>query len=63
MTDARQGHTYEWNSIKVMAMENGPYPEVQAVRDSLVWPLQYLGRVDAQALKPLPMTYFGGVAP
>lgn len=63
ISTAKQGHTYEWNSIKVMAMENGPYPVIHAFQPERPWPLRYLGRVNASSLKPLPMAYFGGSVP
>lgn len=58
---AKQGHTYEWNGFKVMAMESGPFPEIRVMDDSRPWPLTFVGRVDAESLKPLPMVYFGEV--
>jgi hypothetical protein len=59
---AQQGHIYEWNSMKVIAMESGPYPEVRIVDHTRPWPLTFVGRVDAASLKPLPMVYFGEVS-
>jgi hypothetical protein len=58
---AKQGHTYEWNGLKVMAMESGPFPEIRVMDDSRPWPLTLVGRVDAASLRPLPMVYFGEV--
>jgi hypothetical protein len=55
---AQQGHTYEWNGLKVMAMESGPFPEVRVMDHERPWPLTVVGRVDATSLTPLPMAYF-----
>ena len=63
MIQAKQGHIYEWNSIKVMAMESGPFPIIHRYTDGNVWPLAYIGRADAESLKPLPMVYFNGQVP
>jgi len=57
--NAKQGHTYEWNGLKVMAMESGPFPEVRVMDHERPWPLTVVGRVDATSLTPLPMAYFG----
>lgn len=57
--NAQQGHIYTWNSINVMAMESGPYPEVRVMDHERPWPLTVVGRVDAKSLTPLPMAYFG----
>jgi DMSO/TMAO reductase YedYZ molybdopterin-dependent catalytic subunit len=56
---AKQGHTYEWNGLKVMAMESGPFPEIRVMDHERPWPLTVVGRVDATSLTPLPMAYFG----
>jgi hypothetical protein len=58
---ASQGSIYEWNGLKVMAMESGPFPEIRVMDDSRPWPLTFVGRVDAASLRPLPMVYFGEV--
>lgn len=63
MTEAKQGHRYQWNGIEVLAMENGPFPVVHRITPGAVWPLSYIGRVDAQSLKPQPMAYFHGETP
>lgn len=63
MTEAKQGHRYQWNGIDVMAMENGPFPQIQRITPGAVWPLSYIGRVDAGSLKPQPMVYFQGEVP
>lgn len=60
MRTATQGHAYLLNGIKVLAMESG-----RDVRVCEVGPL-WLGRahvVSAEALEPLPMTYFRGEVP
>lgn len=63
MTEAKQGHRYQWGRIEVMAMENGAFPVVHKITPGALWPLSYIGRVDAQSLKPLPMAYFHGETP
>jgi hypothetical protein len=63
MTQAKQGHTYQLGPIKVMAMTSGEFPTLHTLDTDRPWPLQYMGKVNASALVPLPMTYFGGKIP
>ena len=63
MTEAKQGHRYQWNGTEVMAMENGAFPVVHKITPGALWPLTYIGRVNAAVLKPLPMAYFHGETP
>lgn len=63
VTEAKQGHRYEWSGAEVLAMENGQFPVIQRITRTAVWPLSYVGRVDAKSLKPLPMAYFHGETP
>lgn len=63
MKQAKQGHRYQLAHLEVIAMSNGPHPEVQVIDHSQPWPLRYLGRVNAEALTPLPMAYFHGDVP
>ena len=63
MTEAKQGHRYLFGRTEVMAMENGPFPVVHRITPGDLWPLSYIGRVNAESLKPLPMAYFHGETP
>lgn len=63
MKEAKQGHRYQLAHIEVIAMGNGAFPEVQVLDYSQPWPLRYLGRVNAEALTPLPMAYYHGETP
>lgn len=63
MKEAKQGHRYQLVHLEVIAMENGAFPEVQVLDYSQPWPLRYLGRVNAEALTPLPMAYYHGETP
>lgn len=60
---ATQGHTYMLNGMKVMALESGTRALVARVDPKELWPLQQRCVVDANALRPLPMVYFGGQTP
>jgi hypothetical protein len=63
-TVATQGHVYMLGRRKVMAMDSGLFPQLQAFHpDRPWWPLYPIGRVSARALRPLPMVYFHGETP
>lgn len=63
MTEAKQGHIYKLQTLKVMAMESGKTPLVMVLDERQVWPLRAFGHVNADSLEPLPMLYFGGEVP
>lgn len=59
---AQQGHTYQHAGQRVMALETGPVVTVAVIEPDAPWfVFKYTAR--AEWLKPLPMTYFGGVVP
>ena len=57
---AQQGHAYEYEGVRVLAMESGTRIDVAIIHDP------WLGQrmtVDAKDLEPLPMAYFHGQVP
>lgn len=59
---AQQGHLYDHDGARVLALATGEAVEVGQLQAGQPW---FVSRYTAQAawLKPLPMTYFGGRTP
>ncbi len=60
ITEAKQGHSYSYEGVRVIAMETGPRVEVAIIHDP------WLGQrfmADAEKLEPLPMAYYHGEVP
>lgn len=60
---AQQGHKYELDGVKVLALSSGPRPRIAAIVRDRLWPLDEAVEVDAAELVPLPMRYFHGAIP
>lgn len=59
---ARQGHRYEHDGAHVLALASGDLVPVGQLEPGQPWFVsRYVVRADA--LKPLPMNYFGGEVP
>ena len=59
---ARQGHVYQWNGNRVVALEGGDFPRVCVIDPAWQW-ISPPVNVDAAELQPLPMKYYGGSVP
>ena len=59
---AQQGHTYSHAGNRVMALESGPVVTVAVIDEGAPW-FSYKYTARAEWLKPMPMTYFGGMVP
>lgn len=60
---AKQGHTYMLNGVKVLAIESGDVVKVCEIDEQKQWPLLEAATVNSDQLTPLPMTYFHGDTP
>ena len=57
---AQQGHAYEYEGVRVLAMESGTEVEVAVIHDQWLGE-KFVARVED--LEPLPMAYFHGQVP
>lgn len=55
---AKQGHTYLLNGVKVLALESGEVVRVSEIDHTRQWPLLDSIVAYAKDLTPLPMVYF-----
>ena len=62
MTEAKQGHRYQYGQVDVIALESGPTVKVGILSRGEPW---FVGqeRVSAERLLPVPMKYYGGEVP
>lgn len=63
MTQAQQGHAYEFRGRKVLALDvSDRLPTVAYAPPDALW-ISEPFHVNAEDLKPLPMAYFHGQVP
>lgn len=62
MTEAKQGHRYQFGGVDVIALESGPIVKVGILSRGEPWFVRK-ELVSAERLEPVPMKYYAGEVP